>query len=431
MATSTLARLLSLLLLLLPLREFLPASHRPEDSGTGELHPIILVPGLGCTDLEARLTDAYQPSMPRCGILKGKGWFGLWTNVSHLVAEDYMECFEEQARLVYDPAINDYRNLPGVETRVLNFGSASGIHDKNIHHQKGCFDTAREALERIGYRDGNTLFGAPYDFRYAPPLPGQPSQVYSRYFQQLMGLVETASEKSQHKKVILFAHSFGGMVALEFVRNTPLAWRERYIKHLVMAAPVLAVGILQQLKSLAYQPSDMIYVPTALPSFRRWWRSLESSIVDLPSPKVFGHKPIVITRQRNYSAYDMEEFFVAIGFSDGIEPFRRRAVPKMSFFQAPMVPMTCINGVGVRTPRQLVYWEGNYDVAPESVYGDGDGTVNLISMLAFDREMRRQPGQKFKSIKVRNAEHSALILDEWALKRVIEEILEANQVSTD
>jgi len=25
--------------------------------------------------------------------------------------------------LVYDPAINDYRNLPGVETRVPNFGS--------------------------------------------------------------------------------------------------------------------------------------------------------------------------------------------------------------------------------------------------------------------------------------------------------------------
>ncbi|KAL6611261.1 hypothetical protein ACP70R_039189 [Stipagrostis hirtigluma subsp. patula] len=399
------------------------------DAGVGELHPIILVPGLGCTDLEVRLTDAYHPSIPRCGAMKGKGWFGLWTNTSDLVAGDDVECFEEQARLVYDPAINDYRNLPGVETRVLNFGSASAFHDKNIHHRRGCFDNVREALERIGYRDGDTLFGAPYDFRYAPPLPGQPSQVYSLYFEQLMGLVETASEKSRHKKVIIFAHSYGGMVALEFIRSTPLAWRERYIKHLVMAAPVLPVGVVEQLITLVFQPSGLIYLPALVPSIRRWWRSTESSIVDLPSPNVFGHKPIVITRQRNYSAYDMEEFFVAIGFSDGIESFRRRAVPKMRYFEAPMVPMTCINGVGVRTPRQVVYWEGDYDVAPELVYGDGDGAINLISMLAFDREMRRQPGQKFKSIKVQNAEHCALILEEWALKRVIDEILEANRVS--
>ncbi|KAL6600326.1 hypothetical protein ACP70R_045126 [Stipagrostis hirtigluma subsp. patula] len=298
--------------------------------------------------------------------------------------------------------------------------------------RRRCFDDAREALERVGYSDGETLFGAPYDFRYAPPLPGQSSEVYSRYFKQLMGLVEMASKKNQQKKVILFAHSFGGMVAFEFVRNTPLAWRKRYIKHLVMAAPTLPLGFVQQLKGLVYGPSEMIYVPQAnRSSMRTWWRSFEAAIVDLPSPKVFGHKPIVVTKQRNYSAYDMEEFLAAISFGDGVKPFKRRAVPKMRNFEAPMVPMTCINGVGVSTPQQLVYWEGDYDVAPEIVYGDGDGFVNFISMLAFDKEMCRQPGQKrqFKSVRVQNAQHSTLIMDEWALKRVIEEVLEANQVS--
>jgi lysophospholipase-3 len=33
--------------------------------------------------------------------------------------------------LVYDPAINDYRNLPGVETRVPNFGSTRAFSYKN------------------------------------------------------------------------------------------------------------------------------------------------------------------------------------------------------------------------------------------------------------------------------------------------------------
>jgi hypothetical protein len=36
--------------------------------------------------------------------------------------------------LVYGPDTNDYRNLPGVETRVLRFGVAKGFHEKNPFH---------------------------------------------------------------------------------------------------------------------------------------------------------------------------------------------------------------------------------------------------------------------------------------------------------
>jgi hypothetical protein len=34
-----------------------------------------------------------------------------------------------------------------------------------------------EALQQAGYRDGETLFGAPYDFRQAPAARGQPCRV--------------------------------------------------------------------------------------------------------------------------------------------------------------------------------------------------------------------------------------------------------------
>jgi lysophospholipase-3 len=135
MSTPLLRLLLPLLLLVLPppLREyFSPSHHLPKDPGfSGELHPVVLVPGLSCCDLEAQLTEAYMPSAPRCGAMKGKGWFGLWKNFSDLAAYDYVDCFVEQMRLVYDPAINDYRNLPGVLTRVPNFGSARGFHEKD------------------------------------------------------------------------------------------------------------------------------------------------------------------------------------------------------------------------------------------------------------------------------------------------------------
>jgi lysophospholipase-3 len=129
-----LLRLLPLLLMLLPspLRDYLsPARH--ELGGHGQLearHPIIIFPGFSCSNLEARLTDDYTPSLPHCGALKGKGWFPLSTNPWDLVEHDYIPCFEEQMSLVYDPVLNNYRNRPGVETRVPNFGSAYGFSIK-------------------------------------------------------------------------------------------------------------------------------------------------------------------------------------------------------------------------------------------------------------------------------------------------------------
>ncbi|KAF0928929.1 hypothetical protein E2562_011025 [Oryza meyeriana var. granulata] len=106
----------------------------PLDVAAGELHPIFLVPGASCSDVEGRLTEAYRPSVPSCGALKGKGWFGLWENSSDLVAYHYNRCFEAQMSLVYDPIHNDYRNLPGVETRVAKFGTARGFHGKDPSH---------------------------------------------------------------------------------------------------------------------------------------------------------------------------------------------------------------------------------------------------------------------------------------------------------
>ncbi|TVU21953.1 hypothetical protein EJB05_31624 [Eragrostis curvula] len=437
-----LVRFLPLLLLLLPaaLREYyLPAAsnRRAQDAvvadGDKLRHPIVLVPGVSCSELEARLTDAYRPSTPRCGAMKGKGWFGLWQNGSDLPAHDYVPCFMEQMRLVYDPDANEFRNIPGVETRVPNFGST--VFQRNPEHTDWCLEDLKRELERVGYRDGETLFGAAYDLRHAPPIPGQPSRVYSRYFRQLTALVEDASTKQQGRKnVILFGHSFGGMVALEFARAAPAAWREKYIKHLVLVAPLPASGFMESLKNFV-SGSDLLYVPTTTPlSLRPMWRTFESAIATFPSPSVFGDDtPLVITPRRNYTARDMADLLadvVGAGGDGVVEPFRRRELPKARYFAPPMVPVTCVNGVGSVTPEQLVYSDGDFDVEPEVVFGDGDGTINLISMLAFDEEMRRKPGQRkqYKSIKVRGARHGNILTEEWSLNLVIQEILEASRV---
>jgi hypothetical protein len=92
-------------------------------------------------------------------------------------------------------------------------------------YRKECLDNLREALEKKLWYGTET--GTPCTER------GLKSQAYSRYFRQLKELVEAASNM-HHRKVILFGHSYGGMLALEFVRNMTVEWRKEYIKHLTL-----------------------------------------------------------------------------------------------------------------------------------------------------------------------------------------------------
>ncbi|XP_037447585.1 lecithin-cholesterol acyltransferase-like 1 [Triticum dicoccoides] len=429
-----LLRLLPLLLLLLPppLRDYLStdeaAGVRVRQGRLRVYHPIILFPGISCPNLEARLTDAYTPSAPRCGALKGKGWFPLWNNTRDVLDHDYLPCCKEQMSLVYDPVLNDFRNRPGVETRVPDFGSSYGFTSKdevgglNIY----CMSKLRQELEALGYRDRDTLFGAPYDLRHAPPSPGQPSRVYTDYFARVKNLVQHASEKNGNKPVILVGHSFGGKAALDFVNSTPLPWRKKFIKHMVLIAPTPPTGFVQVLTNFASGPSVILIPTVPWLGLRPMWRTFASSLISFPSTRVFGHEPLVVTKHMNYSAYDYRDLLMDLGFSIDIIKWILRMNLKVD---APMVPTTYLNGVGFQTIDQAVYWDSNFDVEPEYVYGDGDDVVNLVSLLAFVEEMRRQQQRNsihFKFIKIAHTNHSHILIQERSLKRVMAEILEAN-----
>lgn len=284
-----------------------------------------------------------------------------------------------------------------------------------------------EALEGVGYREGANLFGAPYDFRYAPAAPGVASRAFADFRSSLRLLVEHASVTNGNMPVILVTHSFGGVFATEFLNRSPLPWRRRYIKHLVMLC--LGVGglpfIMDVLASSAVSPAR---TTTLLDSVLAYGNgNFASKFSLLPSPKVYGDTPLVITPARNYSAHHMPEFLAAVGFSDDdIQRYRTRALPVTLNFRAPLVPMTSINGVGVPTIHGLLYRDGNFSANPEVVNGDGDGIVSLDTVLALQTFVGDDPDQPyFNSVLIPNTTHTGLISDHVALTRVVKEILEA------
>lgn len=95
------------------------------------LHPVILIPGSGGNQLEARLTAEYKRSSWACSrwypLNKDPdGWFRLWFDPTVLLGP-FTKCFNRRMMIYYDLHQDDYRNAPGVDTRVPHFGSTNPL----------------------------------------------------------------------------------------------------------------------------------------------------------------------------------------------------------------------------------------------------------------------------------------------------------------
>ncbi|XP_066317349.1 lecithin-cholesterol acyltransferase-like 1 [Miscanthus floridulus] len=330
-----------------------------------------------------------------------------------------VRCFAEQMAAVYDAASDDYRNAPGVETRVPFFGSTRGFRYPDPDRRNFSYmDKFVSRLERRGYRDDETLFGSPYDFRYAVEPPGHPSSVGDAFFGRLKRLVERASRINGGMPVTIVAYSYGGTLGHQFLLRRPLPWRRRFVP---VAAPWAGV-VLGMLTLVAGNNLGLPFVdPLAL---RGEYRSLQSSLWPLPNTNAFGAgQPLVTTRSRTYTANDVADFLDAIG------PYQSRVLPLFRELPSPRVPVACVVGVGVDTPEMLAYRGDDFDLMPRMVMvGDGDGLVNLASLLAVDPAWRR-PAAYFRMLKVRNVSHTGLFGDDAVLAVIISAILHPQLIS--
>jgi lysophospholipase-3 len=76
-------------------------------------------------------------------------------------------------RLEYDNVTRQTYNSPGVETRVPGFGNSSTVEwlDPSEASPGAYFHNIAEMMvNKLGYRRGIDLHGAPYDFRKAPSM---------------------------------------------------------------------------------------------------------------------------------------------------------------------------------------------------------------------------------------------------------------------
>ncbi|KAJ1298143.1 hypothetical protein BS78_01G431000 [Paspalum vaginatum] len=393
----------------------LPPGSRSGDAG--DLHPVVLVPGYGSNQLEAMLTAAYEPSAPACAASADaeQGWFPLWPNHTATRDASQVPCFADQMSVVYDAGADDYRNTDGVATRVPFFGSPRALIG---------WDPLVRQLEGMGYREGATLFAAPYDFRYAVAPPGHPSAVGDRYFRDLGRLIRRAARLNQGRPPIVVAHSFGCALTYQFLLARPLPWRRRYVRHVVLLGSALG-GFSAGMYALS-AGMDFGLPNVARPTMIRLARSEQSALWRPPTPLVFGDRPLAVTGTATYSARNVSAFLEAIGFAEAVLPYVTRVLPMWEALPAPMVPVTSVIGIGVRTPETYVFGADGLEGEPAVLYGDGDGDINLVSLVAVE-EWSQVEGQDLNVLRLPGVHHTGYLTVDFAVRSVVAEIAKAGR----
>jgi len=237
----------------------------------GPCSPVILVPGVLATKMQVELDcDTFKKAHPSafeaCGwnTCKEPSWYELWKRkpkktynlwipdifspMSVIANELHPKCFREFFTLNYDPEQVDYS-----DRYAMRDGLLLRYYNQNSEHPNGGLDAigdldpkpkqpymsddllywehTRRKLNKMGYQDGLTLFGSPYDWRRSP-IANESRFTLKRTLEFL--------KKTTGKSTVVFAHSMGNMQMLYNANQMSQEDKDRLIRHYAAVMPPFA-----------------------------------------------------------------------------------------------------------------------------------------------------------------------------------------------
>jgi len=280
------------------------------------------------------------------------------------IAPPLYNCVLAALKLDYDESTKYFKDIDGVSLSTKDWGGITGFQFGEI--LPGwvliqCFDKIIDYLKGYGYAVGESIFGAPYDWRLGSKMPNS-------FWEDLKGLVEQASAKNGNSKVAILGHSLGGFLVQRFLtQHTESKWRKDYIDCAILLAPSFG-GAGQCVKSL---------VTGRIPKFGGVFakstdsalRSLGSLVAQLPNFELLKDKTIIIDSDGNsIKAPEVPDFLLRQGFVDekllSVEKDEPTKPP-----EAPDVPVALFYNTQIKTLA-------GYDMQKEEdIEYLGDGTV--------------------------------------------------------
>ena len=301
--------------------------------------PIIIVPGLAASKLEVKLNRVGgqggegDENGPPKNCERVRDWSLTWMNANDLRKG---RCFRDQMRLILEEEEVDVskssgqwswiirrikggktekkkriraRNVPGVEVRPLQFGGLKGITSMLSLTSSGKWTIAVDKMSKLvggikegGWRENSTLFGAPYDWRYAPTAGLKSSK---KFYDDLTALVERAVRQTGHKSVLV-GHSMGSLRITHFLSMKSKKWKNENVKAFISIAAPFG-GSLQSVKSILLGDTGGIpFIPDDF--FHEIQKTSTSGLWLTPRRQTFGDEQVVLsTPTKNYTVGDVAE----------------------------------------------------------------------------------------------------------------------------
>jgi len=349
--------------------------------------PVILFPGDGGSQIEASL-DRLSVLHSWC-TQKTKDWFSLWLNLEFLIP-GATACFADNMKLLYDPVKRTTFNQPGVSLRVPGFGNTTSIEYMDPSENTFTIYYAKLVdylVSKKGYSRNSTVRGVPYDFRKAP-------NEMSEYVHNVVSLIEETYKTNKNERVSLIGHSLGNLYILYILNSQSQAWKDKYIRQFIsLGAPY--GGAIKTVKLFASGYNLDIVGLNEL-TMRDEQRAMPSSAFLLPYDSFWSDNEVMVSGPMgNYTVKDYERFFNDINFPDGYL-MRQDTEHLIKDLSPPGVEVHCLYGTDVPTPESYVYGpvkkgaQWNDWKPKQTINGQGDGTVNLRSLVGCERWVGKQ-----------------------------------------
>lgn len=327
---------------------------------------MIIIPGLTNSVLEYQLVDAEPvPGHPACPL--NQDWQVLYpppngTNVN---------CFLANLAVVLNTTTQTFQaKRHGVNVRVVDFGGLDGLP---------ALDFLIPYWEQLGYKVGQNLFGAPYDWRM--PTSGR----FGTFFTDLQKLVEHAYALN-NRRVVILAPSFGPQFGLGFLHRMTQEWKNQYIEWFVAESPVFSGVYVSLMDYISGEPpryiaglvrTEVQALPGAAWMFPRAGTNSTVSWTD--------QEPIITTPSRKYTAFDVAEIYAELNFTATADLKFVSTEPDLAEFAHPGVNTLVTYGYNVNTPGPFAFSKdfvaNKMPPLPSYVNVSGDGLVPVRSSL--------------------------------------------------
>jgi hypothetical protein len=392
-------------------------------------NPLVLVPGLGASILDVLYEDSYQPIHEECAPHERNQWTEgierLWPALADSFPEEVpelgelKECRLDDLAVRFDPATGRFSNAPGVRVRPRGWGCVDGISNLFEFDLEGRVlvhptmssvyeELIDDLIQKRDYVVGQSLFGAPYDFRLVA------DEIYLReYFAKLKALIELAYDKtascdSGPKRVFVGTHSLGGPVFLYFLNTyVDAAWKQKYIRAFISVGSPWT-GSPKAIRALLSGDSE----------------GMEGDNLEfLSAERLMGG----LLWMAPYQAFHADRAFVSVGGEEyGVDPDDVRNLfaeiggrphqahllntvlaPRGQTVEDPGVLLGCLYGTGLPTEAHFTYADASFEEDPViDRHVTGDGTVTL-DVLEYCKRWQRVVPRAFEG-----GEHLGLLHQE-------------------